>query len=77
MEWIKDTLEFHTHGKGMIKINSQLDALIRKLGIQEDVLSISPACELLLMHQRRFPIRRRARTWKHSTSAWCLNASLV
>ncbi len=30
MEWIKDTLEFHTHGKGMIKINSQLDALIRK-----------------------------------------------
>ena len=44
MEWIKDTLEFHTNGKGMIKINNQLDALIRKLGIQEGM------CYLFLQH---------------------------
>ncbi len=38
MEWIKDTLELHTHGKGMVKINADLDALIRKLGIREGML---------------------------------------
>lgn len=44
MEWIKDSLDLHTNGKGMIKINAQLDALIRKLRIQEGM------CFLFLQH---------------------------
>ena len=44
MEWIKDTLALRTNGKGMIKINSQLDALIHKLGIQDGM------CFLFLQH---------------------------
>ncbi|MBM3138285.1 MAG: YjbQ family protein [Chloroflexi bacterium] len=41
---MKDTLELRTNGKGMIKINSQLDALIHKHGIQEGM------CYLFLQH---------------------------
>lgn len=44
MEWIKDSLELHTNGKGMIKLNAHLDALIHKLNIQEGM------CYLFLQH---------------------------
>ncbi|HUV15068.1 MAG TPA: YjbQ family protein [Pelolinea sp.] len=44
MEWIKDMLELRTHGKGMIKINAHLDALIQKLKVNEGI------CFLFLQH---------------------------
>lgn len=35
MEWLKDTLEYHTKGKGMIKINAGVEALVRKWNVTE------------------------------------------
>jgi secondary thiamine-phosphate synthase enzyme len=35
MEWYKDILEYHTKGKGMIKINAGVEALVRKWNVTE------------------------------------------
>jgi secondary thiamine-phosphate synthase enzyme len=35
MEWLKDVIEIHTKGKGMIKINSNLEALVKKWNVTE------------------------------------------
>jgi secondary thiamine-phosphate synthase enzyme len=37
MEWLKDILEYHTTGKGMIKINAGIEALVRKWNVTEGI----------------------------------------
>lgn len=44
MEWIKDSLEIRTNGKGMIRVNALLEALIQKLNVREGM------CFLFLQH---------------------------
>lgn len=40
MEWLKDTLEFKTNGKGMYKITAEVEELIRGWQIQEGICFI-------------------------------------
>jgi secondary thiamine-phosphate synthase enzyme len=35
MEWLKDSIDIHTKGKGMVKINAHIEALIKKWKIKE------------------------------------------
>lgn len=44
MEWIKDILEYHTKGKGMIKINPGVESLVKKWNVNEGM------CFLYLPH---------------------------
>ena len=44
MEWFKDILEYHTKGKGMIKINADVEALIKKWNVTEGM------CFLFIPH---------------------------
>lgn len=44
MEWLKDTLEYHTKGKGMININADVEALVKKWGVTEGM------CFLFIPH---------------------------
>ena len=44
MEWLKDTLEYHTKGKGMININADVEALVKKWKVTEGM------CFLFIPH---------------------------
>ena len=44
MEWFKDVLEIHTRGKGMININSDVEALVSKRKVAEGM------CFLFIPH---------------------------
>jgi secondary thiamine-phosphate synthase enzyme len=40
MEWFKETLEFHTHGKGLYKITEELRAVVRNWSVHEGILHL-------------------------------------
>jgi secondary thiamine-phosphate synthase enzyme len=40
MEWFKESLEFHTSGKGMYKITIDIENLVRAWGVEEGILHL-------------------------------------